>query len=167
MVRLALGIVITSQGVPFLHAGSEMMRTKGGHHDSYRSPDLLNQIDWNRKNEFQSLFVFVQKCIELRRQHPAFRMRSAEMINEKLRFVGKYAPGIIQYEIGDYANGDSWKRILMQFNGNNYSVELDIPEANWLIIAADGEINPNGMGHVLTGKVRIHPTSMMILVSNN
>ena len=164
MVRLALGIVLTSQGVPFLHAGSEMMRTKGGHHDSYRSPDLLNQIDWNRKHDFRDLFVFTQKCIELRRQHPAFRMRSAEMINEKMRFTGKYIPGIIQYELGENANGDSWKQILMLFNGNNYSVELDIPQADWLVIAEDGEINPNGMGRVSTQKVRIHPTSMMILV---
>jgi len=167
MVRLALGIVLTSQGVPFLHAGSEMMRTKGGHHDSYRSPDLLNQIDWSRKHEFHNLFLFTQKCIELRRQHPAFRMSSAKMINEKMRFNGKYIPGIIQYELGDYANGDSWKSIQMLFNGNNYSVELEIPEANWLVIAEDGEINPNGMGRMTTGKVRIHPTSMMILVAED
>ena len=167
MIRLALGIVITSQGVPFLHAGSEMMRTKGGHHDSYRSPDLLNQIDWNRKHDFHDLFVFTQKCIELRRQHPAFRMSSAGMINEKMRFAGKYIPGIIQYELGEHANGDTWKQIRMMFNGNNYSVELDIPEANWLVIAEDGEINLNGMGRMTTAKVRIHPTSMMILVTDD
>jgi len=163
MTRLALGILLTSQGVPFLHAGVEMHRTKGGHHDSYRSPDEVNLLDWSRKAEYANLFQFTKNCIELRRQHPAFRMSDSQMVREKLSFFQKYIPGVIAYELKNHANGDSWSSILLLFNGNNYSVEYDIPDKRWLIVAQNGELQPHGMGHVKTGKVRLHPISMMIL----
>ena len=163
MTRLALGILLTSQGVPFLHAGVEMHRTKGGHHDSYRSPDEVNLLDWSRKAEYANLFQFTKNCLELRRQHPAFRMADSQMVREKLSFFQKYIPGVIAYELKDHANGDSWSSILLLFNGNNYSVEFEIPDKRWLIVAQNGELQPHGMGHVKTGKVRLHPISMMIL----
>ncbi|MCE1197345.1 MAG: type I pullulanase [Marinilabiliales bacterium] len=163
MTRLAIGILLTAQGVPFLHAGMEMHRSKNGHHDSYRSPDEVNRIEWSRKTTYHSLFAFTRDCIELRREHPAFRMKSAEMVREKLYFFPKYIPGVIVYQLMDHANGDSWKQIVVLLNGNNYSVEYEIPDRRWLIVARDGELSLQGMGHVHTGKVRIHPISMMIL----
>ena len=163
MTRLALGLILTSQGVPFLHSGVEMHRSKGGHHDSYRSPDDVNQIEWGKKSESVVLLRFTKNCIELRRQHPAFRMSDSEMVREKLFFFPMYIPGVIAYELRDHANGDLWKSILLLFNGNNYSVEYEIQEKRWLIVAQNGEIQPNGLGHVTTSRVRLHPISMMIL----
>lgn len=166
MTRLAIGIILTSQGVPFLHAGVEMHRTKGGHGDSYRSPDDINQIDWGKKSAALDLVNYTRKCIALRKQHPAFRMSDSNMVREKLSFFPKYVPGVIAYELKDHANGDSWENILVFFNGNNYSVEYEIPEKTWLIVAQNGEIYPNGIGHVATHRVRLHPTSMMILAED-
>jgi pullulanase len=163
ITKLAIAILLTSQGVPFLHAGVEMHRTKGGHHDSYRSSDEVNQIDWSRKAVYPELFDFTKKCIELRRQHPAFRMNDADMVREKQRFYNNYVPGLIVYELCDHANSDQWKRILLLFNGNNYSVEYAIPKERWMIIAQNGEIYLNGIGHITSDKVRLHPISMMML----
>lgn len=163
MTRLALGILLTAQGVPFLHSGVEMHRSKRGHHDSYRSPDDVNQLEWSRKSDYNELFVFTKNCVELRRQHPAFRMTDSDEVRAKLHFPGKYIPGVIYCELTDHANGDPWKNILLFFNGNNYSVEMEIKEKRWLIVAQNGELQPQGMGHVSTGKVKLHPVSMMIL----
>jgi pullulanase len=163
MTRLAIGIILTSQGVPFLHAGIEMHRSKRGHHDSYRSPDEINQIEWSKKSEFANLFRFTKNCIELRRQHPAFRMHDSNLVREKLSFFPKYIPGVVAYELKEHANGDSWKTILLFFNGNNYSLEYAVPEKRWLIVAQNGEIEPHGLCHVTTNLVRLHPISMMIL----
>jgi pullulanase len=163
MARLAFGVIFTSQGVPFLLAGDEMLRTKGGHNDSYRSPDYINQIDWTRKVRYSGLVNFMKSCIELRHQHPAFRMADGDMVRTKLRFFSKYIPGVIAYELCDHANGDRWRRILILLNGNNYSVEYEIPLENWLIVAQNGEIMPNGGGYTKTSVVRLHPISMMIL----
>jgi pullulanase len=163
MARLAFGIIFTSQGVPFMLAGDEMLRSKGGHHDSYRSPDAINQIDWTRKMRYAGLVHFVRSCIELRQQHPAFRIADSDIVREKLRFFGNYIPGTITYELCDHANGDRWRRILVLLNGNNYSVEYEIAMENWLIVAQNGEVSPNGLGHTRTNLVRLHPISMMIL----
>ncbi len=163
MTRLAIGIILTAQGVPFLHAGVEMHRSKGGHHDSYRSSDEINRIEWSKKSAHEGLFRFTKNCIELRRQHPAFRMSDCDLVREKLFFLPKYIPGVIAYELKEYANGDSWKNILLLFNGNNYSVEYEIQEKRWLIVAQNGDIKPHGMGHVTTSRIRLHPVSVMIL----
>jgi len=163
MARLAFGIIFTSQGVPFILAGDEMLRSKGGHPDSYRSPDYINQIDWTRKVSYAGLGNFLRNCIELRHQHPAFRISDGDTVRSKLRFFGRYIPGIIAYELRDHANGDRWRRILVLLNGNTYSVEYEIPTENWLIVAQNGEVMPNGSGYTRTGLVRLHPISMMIL----
>ncbi len=163
MTKLALGILLTAQGVPFLHSGVEMHRSKRGHHDSYRSPDDVNQLEWGRKAEYNGLFRFTKNCIELRRQHPAFRMSNSDEVRAKLHFPGKYIPGVIHCVLTDHANGDPWKNILLFYNGNNYSVDLEIQEKRWLIVAQNGEIQPQGMGHVTTSKIKLHPVSMMIL----
>jgi pullulanase len=163
MTRLAIGMILTAQGVPFLHSGVEMHRSKGGHHDSYRSPDDVNQIEWGKKSSCAGLIRFTKNCIDLRRQHPAFRMSDSDMVREKLSFYNKYIPGIIAYQLKDHANGDPWKNILVLFNGNNYSVEYEIPLKKWLIIARNGEIIPQGIGYITTGLVRLHHISMMIL----
>ncbi len=167
MARLAFGVILTSQGVPFIHAGDEMLRSKGGHPDSYRSPDYINQIDWTRKTEYPWLVRFMRSCIELRRQHPAFRIPDAATVRTKLRFFGHYIPGVIAYELCDHANGDRWRRILVLLNGNNYSVEYEVPMENWLIVAQNGEINSNGLGHTKTNLVRLHHISMMILAAED
>jgi pullulanase len=167
MARLAFGIVLTSQGVPFFLAGDEMLRSKGGHADSYRSPDYINQIDWTRKIRYAGLFSFIKNCIELRHQHPAFRMSDGHMVKDKLRFLSKYIPGVIAYELCYHANSDRWRRILVLLNGNNYSVEYEIPMENWLIVAQNGEIKPNGFGYTKTSLVRLHHISMMILAAED
>lgn len=167
MARLALGIIFTSQGVPFIMAGEEMLRSKCGNADSYAAPDELNRIDWTLKRKNKGMVGFTRKCIELRQHHPAFRMPEGDMIRKNLRFFGKYIPGVIAYELCNHANDDPWRRILVMLNGNNYSVEYEIPSENWLIVAQNGEIYPDGIGHTLTGTVMLHPVAMMILAAEN
>ena len=167
MARLAFGVIFTSQGVPFILAGDEILRSKGGHSDSYRSPDNINQIDWTQKAQNGELVNFIRNCIELRRQHPAFRISDGDMVRAKLRFFGKYIPGVIAYELRDHANGDRWRRILVLLNGNNYSVEHEIPMENWLVVAQNGEIMPNGAGYTKTNLIRLHHISMMILAAED
>ena len=141
------------------------MLFRSGHPDSYRSPVYINQIDWTRKVKYAGLVNFVKSCVELRHQHPAFRMSDGDLVRTKLRFLSKYIPGVIVYELGDHANGDRWRRIIVLLNGNNYSVEYEIPFENWLIVAQNGEIMPNGIGHTKTSLVRLHAISMMILAA--
>jgi pullulanase len=46
MNNLALSIVMFSQGVPFFHAGDDILRSKSFNPNSYNSGDWYNKLDW-------------------------------------------------------------------------------------------------------------------------
>ena len=117
VARLAQTIVFTSQGTPFMFAGEEVFRNKKGVHNSFKSPDSINAIDWNLKHLNKDQFNYYKELIALRKAHPAFRMTSAEDIARNLKFDKVTTPNLISYSLLNNANGDEWKEIKMVFNG--------------------------------------------------
>ncbi|MCM1050546.1 MAG: type I pullulanase [Paenibacillus sp.] len=160
--RLAQTIVFTSQGTPFMFAGEEVFRDKKGVHNSYKSPDSINAIDWSLKHANADQLAYYKELIKLRKEHPAFRMTTAEQVARHLKF-DKTEPGLISYSLIDHANGDAWKEIKLVFNGSESAREVKIPRGNWTVIAEDGKINASGMGTSKGGKVTVAPTSALIL----
>ena len=167
MVKLAGALILTSQGIPFLHAGVEFCRTKNGNGNSYKSPDSVNQIDWNRKDEYHNVFKYYQKLIQLRKNHPAFRMTSAEQIRENLNFCTQYEMGVVSYCIDGKNVGDSWKNIIMIFNAKNDEVSIPLPEGNYQIMAKGDEIYKQESGENVSDIVKVESISVTILISNN
>ncbi len=112
--KLAQTIIFTSQGTPFMFAGEEIFRDKKGEHNSYRSPDSINAIDWNNKSKYHGLFDYYRQLIALRKAHPAFRMTSQADIASHLKFDrtdSRKTPNLISYSLTDHANGDAWEEI--------------------------------------------------------
>lgn len=163
MNKLAQTIVLTSQGIPFLHAGEEFVRTKQGIENSYNSSDIINRIDWENKEKYHDLFEYYKNLIQLRKEHPAFRMGSQEAIARHLEFLDIPYDNIIGYMLKDNANGDSWKRIVVIFNGNKVGKQVKIPEGDWNIICQNGRIALNGMGAKSSNKANLQPYSACIL----
>jgi pullulanase len=116
MQRLALTIVLTSQGIPFLSEGTELLRSKKGVDNSYNAGDSINAIDWSTKQQHLPLVAYLQSLIRMRREHPAFRMTTADQIRQYLHFEPAPA-GCIAYKLNGAAVGDSWKSIYVAFNG--------------------------------------------------
>ena len=123
MHKLALSIVLTSQGISFLHAGTEFLRSKKGVENSFNAGDSINAIDWNLKTTNKAVYDYVQGLIAMRRAHPAFRMATTAQIKANLTFLDAPA-GVIGYEINGAAVGDKWKRVQVWFNGNAGTVTL-------------------------------------------
>ncbi len=161
--RLAHTIVFTSQGTPFLLSGEEIFRSKNGDYNSYKSPDSINSIDWTLKHNNDDQYDFIRRLIILRRQHPAFRMTSADDIARLLKFDKVDIDNVISYSLTDHANGDSCQEIKLVFNGNDRPVTVNIPTAEWLIIANDGRLYPPGMGKVRGSSITVPPISALIL----
>jgi len=164
MVKLAGALILTSQGVPFLHAGVDFCRTKNGNGNSYKSSDSVNQIDWNRKEEYHDVFKYYQKLIQLRKNHPAFRMTSAEQIRTNLNFCTQYEMGVVSYCIDGKSAGDSWENVIIIFNAKNDEVSIPLPEGNYQITAKGDKINDTGLGEFVTNKVVVEGISMLILI---
>ncbi len=165
--KLAQTIVFTSQGTPFMFAGEEIFRDKKGVHNSYKSPDSINAIDWNLKETNRDLFDYYKGLIALRKAHPAFRMTSADQIAKNLVFDNidsSKTPNLISYSLVNNANGDAWKEIKVVFNGADKAQTVDIKKGNWMIVAQDGRISPTGdLGRSKGGKITLAPYSALIL----
>ncbi|MDR2910773.1 MAG: type I pullulanase [Bacteroidales bacterium] len=164
MVKLAGALILTSQGVPFLHSGVEFCRTKEGNGNSYKSPDSINQLDWNCKQEFYDVFDYFKKLISLRKNHPVFRMSSSELIREHLKFFTDYQIGVVSYCISGEAVNDSWEFIIVLFNGNNHETFIKLPEGQFKTVVTGTEVNENGIGNIVSENVTVEKFSTVILV---
>ena len=160
--KLAQTIIFTSQGVPFMRAGEELLHDKKGVHNSYQSPDSINEIDWSLKAKNKDVFNYYKDLIALRKSHPAFRIATAEGVREALQFQEVNQPGVVAYTLGEHANGDSWKKIMVIFNGNRKAVTVSLPEGTWIPVCKDGRIYLDGKGSV-QGKTTVSASSALIL----
>ncbi|HTI59930.1 type I pullulanase [Mucilaginibacter sp.] len=163
MDKLANTIVFTSQGIAFMHAGAEMLRTKKGIANSYNSPDDINELDWGRKSKYKDVFNYYKALIALRKHHPAFRMPLAKMIREHLKFMETGDRNMIAYQISDNANGDTWKNILVIFNGSLSDRQINIPEGRWRLVIDGKTINEKSMKAIGGGQVTVPATSACLL----
>lgn len=161
--KLAQTAVFTSQGVPFIYAGEEVMRDKKGVHNSYNSPDDINQIDWNRKTTNKDVFDYYCGLIALRKAHPAFRMGDAELVRKNLEFLPVSGDNVVAFRLKDHANGDEWEDIVVILNGNKKAASVAIPAGNYTVVCKDGKINPKGMGQVTGETVAVAAQSALII----
>ena len=159
---LAQTAVLTSQGVPFILCGEEMLRDKKGVHNSYNSPDSINHLDWNNLKKYPEVFNYYSGMIVLRKAHPAFRMGNADEVRKHLEFLD-VPKGVVAFRLKDYAGGDSWKDIIVILNANKETIEITIPEGNYTVVTRNGKVDCNGLGS-LTGNIAIvEPQSAIIM----
>ncbi|MDZ5471857.1 type I pullulanase [Bacillus sp. 31A1R] len=160
---LANGIVLTSQGIPFIHAGEEMLRSKYGDHNSYKSSDEINKIRWELKDQYQPVFDYYKGLIELRKAHPAFKMNSKTTIEQNLQ-VTKANENVVAYELKNFANNDTWKNIVVIYNANQTAKEVSLPSnREWNIVVDHTSAGTDTIRTVTGDKVSVEPLSMMVL----
>ncbi|WP_286755694.1 type I pullulanase [Roseivirga sp. UBA838] len=145
MHKLAETIVLTSQGVPFLHAGMEFLRTKQGVENSYNSPDSINQLDWRRKEKYKEVFEYYKQLIALRKNHPAFRMTSTAQIQAHLEFLPYEGENFLAYQLKNNANGDNWHTIVVLLNGSGLNKTIELPDGEWTLVADGNQVNEQGL----------------------
>ena len=159
---LAQTAVFTSQGVPFILSGEEMLRDKKGVHNSFRSPDSINRLDWNNMKRYPQVFDYYSGLISLRKQHPAFRMGSAEEIRKHLNFLNAPA-GVVAYQLKDNAGGDSWKNIIVVLNSQKTPQTVTVPENTYTMVLANGKVDANGIGLLSGNTLTVAPQSALIV----
>ena len=116
------GVILVSQGIPFIHAGEEFGRTKNMNENSYKSADGSNDIKWDVKTSYKDTFDYYKNLIAMRKAHPAFRMTTKTLIENNIK--GSQNNGAIVVDINGQAVGDSWSSIKMVINsGNNLTID--------------------------------------------
>jgi pullulanase len=167
MDKLCAAIILTSQGVPFIHAGQELLRSKSGSHNSYNQPDEINKIRWKLKEQNNDIFQYYRGLIKLRTEHPIFRMTGVEEIKNNLIFLDsigiKIPKNCIAYKLKRGSSNDSWGEVLVLFNPNRKSEKFVIPKGKWNMVVND-EISGIETIQVIKGKsVKLNSISAMVL----
>jgi len=169
---LAQTAVFTSQGVPFMLCGEELMRSKKGVHNSFESPDSINQLDWTNKTKYQQVFQYYKGLIQLRKHHPAFRLGNADLVRKHLEFLPVERPTarrldqptqVVAFRLKNYAGRDDWRDIIVILNASREAQDLAIPAGNYTIVCRDGQINEQGLGTIQGYKLTVSPQSAVIL----
>lgn len=160
--QLAQTAVFTSQGVPFMLSGEEMLRDKKGVHNSYNSPDEINHLDWNNLKTYPQVFAYYKGLIHLRKAHPAFRLGSAELVRKHLEFFPTQ-DCLVAFRLKNHAGGDKWNNIYVVLNGSTNLQTINIPNGKYTIVANNGVVDEAGIGEMEGGEVMIDAQTALIL----
>ena len=167
--QLAQTAVFTSQGVPFILSGEEMLRDKKGVHNSYNSPDSINHLDWNNLQRYPQLFTYYKNLIQLRKNHPAFRLATGDKVRLHLEFLPAVDSKnvkqdcLVGFLLKDLQGIDAWKNIIVIYNFNKETKEMAIPEGTYTIACCNGAIDEAGLGEVSGKEVLVDGQSALIL----
>jgi pullulanase len=158
---LAQTAVFTSQGVPFMLSGEELLRSKKGVHNSFESPDSINQLDWQNKVRYPQVFEYYKNLIQLRKRYPHFHLGSAEQVRKNLEFLDT-PKGVIAYQIS--ATSDCIVRhLIVILNATRQEQTISVPQRNYRIICANGVIDVNGIDYLPCNQVTVAPQTAFIL----
>ena len=160
---LAQTAVFTSQGVPFILSGEEMLRDKKGVHNSFNAPDSINHLDWNNLKKYPQVFDYYKGLIRLRKAHPAFRLGKAGLVRDNLRFLSAPAHCVAYCISNRNVPGEEWNNTIVILNAGKEAAKVAVPEGKYTIVAKEGVIIPEGMGEMEGSEVFVAPQSALII----
>lgn len=160
--KLAQTAVFTSQGIPFIYAGEEVMRDKKMVHNTFDSPDDVNAINWNNKTLYKDVFDYYKGLIALRKAHPAFRMGDANLVRQHMEFLPVAGKNLIVFRLKDHANGDSWGEITVAINSDRSPRKFTVEPGKYTAVCKNGIINLYGLGTIYGGEVYVPALSALI-----
>jgi len=167
MHLLSLSIVLTSQGISFLHAGTEFLRTKRGVENSFNAGDSINAINWDDKSQYLDVYEYVKALIKMRKDHPAFRMITQTQIAGLIRFDEPTTKGLVAYEINGGSVGDSWKNIRVMYNGSAAAQQVKLSKGYWNVYVSNNQLNSSiKSNQKVQDSIELKPYSATILYKN-
>lgn len=168
MNRLCAAIVFTSQGVPFIQAGEEFLRSKplpekkGFAENSYNMPDTVNSIKWDNIHEYPDMIAYYKGLMALRKAHPVFRMQSEAEMTQNLCFLSDTPENVVAYLLKGKGADDTPENILVIFNGNDEEILYNLPEGKWKILVDDKTAGADGKKNI-SEKADVKPLSALVL----
>ncbi len=170
MNNLAAAIYLTAEGVPFMQAGEEMLRTKvkeDGSFDenSYSSPDSVNSIKWDTlaEDEYKNVYNYYKGLIAFRKAHGALRLSTAEEVNANVVAADDLPENVTAFEIKGGVNGEISDGIFVIFNPNTTETTVSLPDGKWQV-CVNAEKAGTEVLSTASGEVKVEPISAMVLV---
>ena len=181
MTKLGVAFYMAAQGVPFMQAGEEMMRSKpmapgtnngnaadGYWHNSYNAPDSVNSIKWDNLYDQPTLDVldYYKGMIAFRKAHPALRLDNGSDVTSNIFNLSGLESNVLGYRINGGINGETAESIVAIYNANSNATTVTLPEGEWHICVNKDEAGVYSLGKV-SGSVTVDGVSAMILVKGD
>ncbi len=168
MNNLAAAVYITAEGVPFMQAGEEMLRTKvkdDGTFDSnsYSSRDLINALKWSDldKEAYAQVYEYYKGLIAFRKAHDVLRLGSAEEVAASVKTVEDLDANVLAFDI---RGGESAEQLFVIFNANETETSVTLPDGTWNVYINAEKAGTEILDTVTGGSLTVEPVSAMILI---
>jgi pullulanase len=163
---LASSTAILAQGVPFIHAGQEFMRTKNGDENSYKSSDAVNSLKWTELTRNKDMSNYFKGLIQIRKANSAFRMSKAQQVINGMRF-STTAPDVIAYSLDASKQPNGTKRIFVIHNAAKTAKVVKLPKTGtWRVLAQGLVAKPGGIRTLSrASSVSVPAQSTMVLTT--
>ena len=173
MNNLAAAIYLTAEGIPFMQAGEEMLRTKptadgGFDHNSYSSPDSVNSLKWLtlENEEYQRVYAYYKGLIAFRKAHGVLRLNNAEDVRANVIAVDGLPANVVAFQLNGGVNGETSDGLFVIFNANNEAQEITLPEGTWDVYVNAEHAGTESIATITDGTATVEPISAMVLVKN-
>ena len=164
---MAQTAVFTSQGIPFMLSGEEMLRDKKGVHNSFESPDSINHLDWNNLKRYPEVFEYYKNLISLRKNHHLAYVTSPTLKRSKTAGQLEFLPGgdcLVAYRYKNLNElGDKWNNLIVILNGNTDKRTVKIPKSRYTIVGDGTVINEDGLYTLTTDEIIVPARSAIIM----
>ena len=163
--KLATTLVMFSQGAPFIHAGQEFARTKGGDHNSYKSSDEVNRFDWDRVEEFGANVEYFREIVKIRKAYDIFDTKDFDEIDRIFNKLNA-EDQLIAYELKDYQKTN--QHLYLAYNASDESKEIQVANGKYKVLVKDQLAKVDGLEtiEVTNGKLEVDPLSSLVLVED-
>jgi len=165
--NLAAAVSMLSQGVPFIHAGEELLRSKADEQgnyveNSYDAPDFVNRINWDvlGEKEYQDTLNYYKGLIQIRKKYASLRYMTAEDVNKHVKLVKPQVNNVIVVSVNDT---EKQEELMLIFNPNRGNAEVSVPQGTWNVLAKDGQAGVKTLEKVKEGVISVAPISVMVL----
>ena len=157
--RLATVIPLLSQGRPFIHAGQEFARTKGGNENSYNAPAEVNELDWKRAEEYKDNIEYIKEVIAIRKNEPLFHSESFDQVDARVKKIVA-SDGLIAYSLSQGA-----KNLYIGHNREDSAKEFNLPNGKYKVLIKADKANHKGLAtiEIKDGKIAVDPMSTLML----
>ncbi len=158
-------LILTAQGVSFLHAGSEMLRSKplgdGKYdHNSYQSSYEINSLKWDEKIDNLDIFNYYQDLIAIKRDIPAFQYDTRELVDQNVTVEFGSEIGFDDTVIKMTVLGEDRDYVVYFVGAHSSRVKLDL---KGLEVMVDTSANPKEAGYVFDGEYQVFGNTTLVL----
>lgn len=170
--KIGNSMLFLAQGVPFIQAGQEFLRSKNFKTNSYNLSDAINSLKWADRIKYASNVTYLKNLIAIRKAHKAFRLATASAISSNMKFLTSKPYNQIGFSLNGKAVADKWGSIVVLANSDPYSTAtMTVPAGTYNVVAdgnSVGVTDSKGVTKALrtlksTGKVIVPALSILVM----